>query len=112
MTGFLEIEANGVKLLALLNQSIVGKNVVATLKPEDISLLKSPSPAGNCSENSIVGTVTGMVQMRSTAQVTVDCGFLLKTRLSLVGIKDLGLTVGDKVYVCFSADSLNVFAEK
>ena len=108
---FLEIESSGVKLLALLHQSIVGKNVVATLKPEDISLSNSPSSAGNCFENSIGGTVTGVVQMRSTAQVTVDCGFLLKTRLSLVGIKDLKLTVGDKVYVCFSADSLNVFAE-
>ena len=109
--GFLEIQADGTKLLARSNADLAGKNVIATLKPEDISLSKTPSSAGNCSENSIAGTVTGMVQMRSTAQITVDCGFILKTRLSLAGIKDLGLTVGDKVYICFSADSLNVFAE-
>ena len=49
--------------------------------------------------------------MRSTAQVTVDAGFLLKTRIPLNSDKNLGLIIGDKVYVCFSADSLNVFAE-
>jgi ABC-type Fe3+/spermidine/putrescine transport system ATPase subunit len=109
--GLLEIEAGGIKFLARSKADLVGKNVVVTLKPEDISLSKTANSTGNCSENSIVGTITGMVQMRSTAQITVDCGFILKTRLTLVGIKDLGLTVGDKVYVCFSADSLNVFAE-
>ena len=49
--------------------------------------------------------------MRSTAQITVDAGFLLKTRLSLNNIKDLGINLGDKIYVCFNANALNVFAE-
>ena len=62
-------------------------------------------------DNSIGGIITEMVQMRSTAQITVDVGFLLKTRLSLSNIKDLGINLGDKIYVCFNADALNVFAE-
>jgi hypothetical protein len=52
-----------------------------------------------------------MVQMRSNAQVTVDVGFLLKTRVSLGAVKDLALTFGDKVNVDFAAESLNVFSE-
>jgi len=52
------------------------------------------------------------VQMRSTAQVTIDVGFLLKTRVSFAVIKQLGVTVGDKVYVTFSSSMLNVFADQ
>jgi hypothetical protein len=55
--------------------------------------------------------VTEMVQMRSTAQLTVDVGFVLKARISLATIKKSGIIVGDKIYVNFAADSLNVFAD-
>ncbi len=81
----------------------MGKNVIATIKPENITLSKSADPAPNCDVgNSIEGTITEMVQMRSTAQVTLDVGFLLKARLPLSIIKNLGLNIGDKVYVYFS----------
>jgi ABC-type Fe3+/spermidine/putrescine transport system ATPase subunit len=108
---FLEIEVNSVPLLASSNTDLSGRNIIVTLKPEDISLSKSANPPLKCRENMVLGTVTGMLQMRSTAQVTVDCGFMLKTRLSLSVIKDMGLTLGDKVHVYFSASSLNVIAD-
>jgi ABC-type Fe3+/spermidine/putrescine transport system ATPase subunit len=110
---FMEIEANGILLLAPSMPNLLGKNVIATLKPENIKLSKS-APAiaeGSDKVNSVEGVVTEMVQMRSNAQVTVDTGFILKTRLLLGSIKNLGLCIGDKVYVSFSADSLNVFAD-
>ena len=34
--------------------------------------------------------------MRSTAQVTVDVGFLLKARLPLSTIKDSGISIGEQ----------------
>ena len=108
---FLEIEVNGVPLLACSNADLPRRNILATLKPEDISLSKSANLMLKCPGNIVLGTVTGMLQMRSTAQVTVDCGFMLKTRLSLSIIKDMGLTLGDKVHVCFSAGSLNVIVD-
>jgi ABC-type Fe3+/spermidine/putrescine transport system ATPase subunit len=107
----LEIEVNGVPLLAYSNADFSGRKIIATLKPEDISLSKSANPTLKCIGNMVLGTITGMLQMRSTAQVTVDCGFMLKTRLSLNVIKDMELTLGDKVHVCFSASSLNVIAD-
>jgi ABC-type Fe3+/spermidine/putrescine transport system ATPase subunit len=109
--GFLEIEINDVSLIANSNIHLVGRNIIATLKPEDISLSKAINPTLKCPGNMVLGTVTGILQMRSTGQVTVDCGFMLKTRLSLGAIKDMGLTVGDKVHVCFSADSLNTIVD-
>ena len=108
----MEIEAYGTQLLVPLAPNLLGKNVVATIKPENITLSKSSEGAvkGEAT-NSIEGVVVEMIQMRSNAQVTVDVGFPLKTRLPLSVTKDLGLTIGDKVNVHFAADSLNVFTD-
>ena len=56
-------------------------------------------------------TITEMVQMRSNAQVTIDAGFQLKTRIPLSEVKNQVISVGDKVHVFFSVDALNVFAD-
>ena len=109
--GLLEIDVNGVTLYAPLIPSLVGKDVIVTIKPEDMSISKSVEHSINEVGNSIGGVITEMVQMRSTAQITVDAGFLLKTRISLSTIKNLEINLGDKIYVCFNAGSLNVFAE-
>ena len=109
---FLEIEANSVRLLSFSTLNLLGKDVVATIKPENIKLSKSPDAvADNDAVNSVEGVITEMVQMRSNAQITVDVGFVLKTRLLLSVVKNLDLSVGDKVYVSFPAESLNVFAD-
>ncbi len=111
--GLLEIDVNGTVLLAApMVPNLVGKNVIATIKPEDIMLSKSADFNFNrVLGNSVEGVITEMVQMRSNAQVTIDAGFLLKTRLSLSAIKNLNLNIGDKVNVRFNADALNVFAD-
>ncbi len=110
--GFLAVEAAGIRIFSQANADLVGRNVVVTLKPEDITLLKvtDPKPKDE-GVNSIEGVIAEMVQMRSTGQVTIDAGFALKARLSLSRIKQVGLSVGDRVQVCFTADSLNVFVD-
>ena len=109
--GLLEIEANGTQLIAHSAPNLVGKNITATIKPESITLSKSTDSTTSDEGNSLEGTITQMVQMRSNAQVTVDVGFLLKARQPLSVIKNFGFTIGDKILVHFSADSLNVFAD-
>ncbi len=79
----MEIEAYGTQLLAPLAPNLLGKNVVATIKPESISLSKlNLSASKDVDINSIEGFVAEMVQMRSNAQVTVDVGFSLKDAAS------------------------------
>ncbi len=107
----LEIDVNGVIIIASAMPGLAGKNVVVTIKPEDISISKSVEQPNNAVGNSVEGIITEMVQMRSNAQITIDAGFLLKTRISLSTIKNIGINLGDKIYVCFNADKLNVFKE-
>ena len=111
--GLLKIEVNNVQLLAPSAPYLAGKNVIVTIKPENITISKSTDlDFSGASWNSIEGTITEIVQMRSTAQVTVDTGFLLKTRLPLNLIKNLDINIGDKVHLWFNVDSLNVFEDK
>ncbi|HSV49872.1 MAG TPA: ABC transporter ATP-binding protein [Candidatus Acidoferrales bacterium] len=105
--GLLEIEVNGVHILTTAAGSLGGKDVVATIRPEDIALLNQ-APNSNLS-NVLEGVIIEMTVMRSTAQVTVEVGFTLKARLQLSVIKALGLSIGDKVHVCFSPEAVNVF---
>jgi ABC-type Fe3+/spermidine/putrescine transport system ATPase subunit len=111
--GLLEIEVNGTPLLATSAPNLVGRDVIVTVRPENIMLsISKPADSVSNSEvvNSVEGIITEMVQMRSTTQVTVDAGFLVKARLLSNSIKNLGFNVGDKVYACFTAESLNVCA--
>jgi ABC-type Fe3+/spermidine/putrescine transport system ATPase subunit len=107
--GFLAVEVNGVKLLTVAPQGLEDKMVTVTLKPEDITLTTNAKVAGG--SNHLPGIITEMVQMRSTAQVAIDVGFVIKSRISFAAIKGLGVTLGDRVYVDFSPEVLNVFAK-
>jgi ABC-type Fe3+/spermidine/putrescine transport system ATPase subunit len=109
--GLLEIEIKGVHLFAAAPSSLEGKAIVATLKPEDIMLSNVPSSLRGNLGNSVEGTIKEMTQMRSTAQVVVDIGFTLNARLQMSTVKDLGLSIGDKVQVCFDPEVLNVFED-
>ncbi len=114
VAGFLIVEVNGVQMLSTASSDLEDKNVVVTLKTEDITLTTQPVAPSDADEkvNCLQGVIAEMVQMRSTAQVTIDVGFLIKARIAFIVIKSLGVTVGDKVYVTFSPTVLNVFAER
>jgi ABC-type Fe3+/spermidine/putrescine transport system ATPase subunit len=109
----MEIEVNGVRLLGCSKPELLQMDVTVTLKPDNIFVSKSPDfDFKREAENIVEGTVIEMVQMRSNAQVTVDAGFLVKTRVPLSSIKNEAISIGDKVYVYFSADALNVFKDE
>jgi ABC-type Fe3+/spermidine/putrescine transport system ATPase subunit len=110
--GLLEIEANGIRLQAEAAANLEGKDVVATLKTEDIFLTKQEkSSTQDNLYNVVVGTIMEMTQMRSTVQISVDVGFILKARVQLSTLKNSELSIGDRVQVSFSPEALNVFAQ-
>jgi molybdopterin-binding protein len=86
--------------------------VLVTIKPEDVVLSSESNGdgskwnAGNW--NNFQGTIVELVRMRSTAEVIVDIGFLLKSTITINTLDELGLREGKKVYVHFKVDSLGI----
>jgi ABC-type Fe3+/spermidine/putrescine transport system ATPase subunit len=108
----IEPHNTNIKLLAASKYSLLGKNVTITIKPENITISTKKPVNSNSTINDIAGVIIEMVQMRSTTQVTVDIGCLVKARIVSTDVKNLGVTVGDKVYVSFSPFEVNVFSEE
>jgi len=86
------------------------KNVVITIKPEDVIITAEKNVKPN-TINSIPGIITEMTQMRSNTQITINAGFSIKAIMTSAAIKNLGVTIGDKVYVTFNPSEVNVFRE-
>jgi ABC-type Fe3+/spermidine/putrescine transport system ATPase subunit len=110
----LQLDVDGVQVLAGATPDLAGKPVVVTLKPEDIqlSLVPSVDPSWkNVGYNSLKGTVLEVIQMRSTTQLTVDVGFHVKCRVLASVFRQIGFQAGQEVYVQFKADDLNVSAK-
>ena len=81
--GLLEVDIEGVRILAPSTPNLANSPVLITFKPEDVTLSsnRSVNPYWKGSAyNSLEGIIVEMVQMRSTTQVTVDVGFLMKAR--------------------------------
>jgi ABC-type Fe3+/spermidine/putrescine transport system ATPase subunit len=92
------------------------KQVLVTLKPEDVILssedsVKNPKWVG-CKYNLLRGAIVEITLMRTIALVTVDVGFLVRSKLTLSSFTELGLMEGDAVHVLFKADAVNVSQEK
>jgi ABC-type Fe3+/spermidine/putrescine transport system ATPase subunit len=88
------------------------KHALVTLKPEDVILssddsVKNPKWVG-CKYNLLRGTIVEITLMRTIALVTVDVGFLVRSKLTLSSFTELGLMEGEAVHVLFKADAVNV----
>ncbi len=108
----IKLDINGVQLSAPKAVIATDQSVLVTLKPEDVILsldsnFKNPQ-WGGCTCNLLVGTIVEITLMRSIARVTVDVGFLVRSKLTLSSLGDLGLIEGENVYVQFKAKALNV----
>jgi len=106
------IEINGIPIIGKpVNQAGEG-SVLVTIKPEDVVLASEPN--GNGSKwnagnwNNLEGTVVEIVRMRSTAEVVVDVGFLVRSTVTMSSLEELGLREGKRVYVHFKVDSLGI----
>lgn len=87
-------------------------SVLVTIKPEEVVLASelngngSKWNAGNW--NNLDGIIVEIVRMRSTAEVVVDVGFLVRSTVTMSSLEELGLREGKRVYVHFKVDSLGI----
>jgi spermidine/putrescine transport system ATP-binding protein len=106
------IEINGILISAKPTGDMNNRTVLVTIRPEDV-LLSSKATAGDqkwngsrC--NNFEGTIVEIVRMRSTAEVKVDVGFLVKSVITVSALEELGLREGERVWVHVNGDSVGI----
>jgi ABC-type Fe3+/spermidine/putrescine transport system ATPase subunit len=106
------IEINGIPISAKPTGDITCRSVLVTIRPEDV-LLSPSTPASDqrwngSRYNNLDGTIVEIVRTRSTAEVKVDMGFLVKSVIAVGAIEELGLREGGRVWVHLNGDTVGV----
>ncbi len=96
----------GGKVIEAISDYAVGEEVLACVRPEDVTL--ALSKVSSSARNSFVGEVTRVVSMGSLARVEIDCGFPLIALVTKKSAKELGLEKGKQVYATFKATGVHV----
>jgi len=94
------------KIIEVISDCVVGDEVYACIRPEDITL--APSKAVSSARNSLAGEITKIVQTGSLVHVEVDCGFSLIALVTKKSTEELNLKSGDRVYASFKASAVHV----
>lgn len=106
------IKINGVSIYAKPARAANNGAFLVTIRPEDV-LLSSKATSGeqnwNGSRlNNFEGTVVEIVRMKSTAEVKVDVGFLVKSVITASSLQELGLREGERVAVHLNIGTLTI----
>ena len=59
-------------------------------------------------DNTVEGTVHGILDQGPTATITAEAGAIMKTSVSKRALRDLAVEAGDRVWLTFNADSVRI----
>jgi tungstate transport system ATP-binding protein len=78
-----------------------------SIDPKEIIISKEPfrSSARNC----LKGKVSSIIDEGSMVKVTADCGIKLVSQITLRSLDELGINVGQQVYLTFKTSSIKVY---
>jgi molybdopterin-binding protein len=103
--GVSEVTVDGIQMISTAYAD--HDEVRVSIRPEEI--LISPRPIDSSARNMYSGTVEEIADNGTTVRITVDCGIPFVVVITRQGYLEMGLGVGDAVYVAFKASSVQVF---
>jgi molybdopterin-binding protein len=83
------------------------KALTAAIPPE--SILVSLSPISTSARNTHRGRITAVRERNDTVDVTVDTGDILIARLTKRSYVEMGLGLGEEVYLVFKAEAVRLY---
>ena len=111
MGGISEIEVEGLTIVSTAcsneGEEISGREVFASVRPEEILLSKGPLDSS--ARNSFQGVVEDVVDAGMVVKVWVDVGIPFVAILTRQGYQEMALKRGDSVYLTFKASSVHAF---
>jgi molybdopterin-binding protein len=103
--GITRVRVNG-RTVEVSAAAAPGARVRLAIRPEDVTLVIPPAPAGGSSaRNVLAGAVTRITSTESGVRVELDCGFPLVATVTRRSVDDLGLAEGRPITAVFKASA-------
>jgi molybdopterin-binding protein len=83
--------------------------VAASLRAEEVIL--SLRPFSSSARNSLCGTIKNIEDQGATSLISIDTGVIFQAIVTRRSKNEMGLVVGEKIFLTFKASSVNVFKE-
>jgi len=96
----------GGNAIQAVSSYLVGKEVYACIRPEDITLALSVTQSS--ARNSFQAKVTRVTTLGPLSRVEINCGFRLIALITKISAEDLNLQVGTDVYATFKTTGVHI----
>jgi tungstate transport system ATP-binding protein len=83
----------------------IGENINLFLRPEDITIAVSSERTS--ARNRLEGTITRLTLVNPLVRLEIDCGFRLMAVITRQSTEELGLSIGQSVYVSLKATAIH-----
>ncbi len=103
--GLVTIDTGG-KVIATVSDYLVGEEVCACVRLEDITL--ALSSASSSARNSFIGKITRIVPAGPLTRIEIDCGFPLIALVTKRSAAELDFKKGKQVHATFKATGVHV----
>jgi tungstate transport system ATP-binding protein len=107
--GIVTVNLGGNTIEAVSNWP-AGKEVLACVRPEDITLALSRIQSS--ARNSFQARVVRLTAVGPLSRVELDCGFRLVALVTRISAEELNLHVGSEVYATFKATGVHILERK
>lgn len=105
--GKMSINVKGIEMDAV-GEVTAGKDVFFCLRPEDITLWKSPEIPPSSARNLLSGQVSSIAMNGPLLQITIDCGFPLVALITRASAEELEIEKGMEICVTFKASAVHL----
>lgn len=106
-TGKIMVEVNGNQLEAV-GDADPGRDVYFCLRPEDITIWKTPDIPMSSARNQLHGIVSTITNQGHLLQIRIDCGFPLIALITRASADDLEIKIGLQVSAAFKASAVHL----
>ncbi|MEE9188389.1 MAG: ABC transporter ATP-binding protein [Anaerolineales bacterium] len=105
--GKMTVNVRGQQLEAI-GKIETGREILFCLRPEDITIWKTPDRALSSARNHLSGRVTSITHQGPLLQITIDCGFPLVVLITRASAQDLKIDLDLEVSAAFKASAVHL----
>jgi len=108
--GVLKVWVNDNTYIYAVGESINGKKVMVSIRPEDVIIIGSDAKTASLSTlNIFKGRISEIKNTGLFMKLEIDCGFPLAAYITNASINRLGLRIGSEIFAAVKASAIHIF---